>query len=137
MDGRLSLSVHIPSRSVLTRQADLVVVRCVEGDKGILPGHERCGPPCARYAAGLRRQPEESLFVLGGTLRVADNVVVLTPGRWPGGVEAELARMEEGWLSAAKTRRSDASIHRAEVALRNALVQMDVSALACYAEYRR
>ena len=124
MDGRLSLSVHIPSRSVLTRQADLVVVRCVEGDKGILPGHERF---VGRLVPGMLRvyadgQLEESLFVLGGTLRVADNtVVVLTPlagGREE--VEAELARMEEELAQRRQDEeRSDANIHRAEVALRN------------------
>lgn len=133
MRGRLKLSLLTPTKPVLNCEADMVIARCAEGDIGILPGHERF---VGRLVPGMLRVHSggeliESLFVLGGTLHVSDNnVVVLTPiagGRED--VKAELGRMEQERAERQRDeRRSDANILRAEVALRNALVQMDVSA---------
>lgn len=133
MDGAgLTLRVLTPSKKVLERPADFVILRCAAGDKGVLPGHERY---VARLAPGMLRvymgkELSGSLFVMGGTVRVEDDqITVLT--EMAGGVEeVKLAlRQVEARLEQRRQEelRSDVEIRRAEAALRNALVLMDVN----------
>jgi len=128
----LKLRVLTPRRVALEREADFVVLRCVEGDKGVLPGHERF---VARLSPGMLRvfvnkSLTDSLFVMGGTARVEDNTVTVLSelAGGPEDVQRALSAIE-GQLEERRQeeQRSDVEIHRAEVALRSALVQMDVS----------
>jgi len=73
--------VVTPERTVLDREANLVVVPAFDGEIGILAGH---APTLARLAAGEMRvlggPGSTSYFVEGGFAQVQDDVVtVLTP----------------------------------------------------------
>jgi len=128
----LKLRVLTPRRVALEREADFVILRCAEGDKGILPGHERF---VARLAPGMLRvfsgkALTDSLFVLGGTARVENGTVTVLSELAGGPDEVQRAlSVIESQLEERRQeeQRSDVEIHRAEVALRSALVQMDVS----------
>lgn len=135
--GRLNLRVLTPARVALDRQADYLVLRCVEGDKGVLPNHERY---IARLQSGMLqvydgKDLSDNLFVMGGTAIVEDNNVTVL-SEMAGGVEEvkiALQRIEEELeLRRQDEMRSDVEIHRAEVALRNALVIMDVSSYTVF-----
>ena len=73
--------VVTPERTVLDREANLVVVPAFDGEIGILTGH---APTLARLASGEMRLSggpgAASYFVDGGFAQVSDDVVtVLTP----------------------------------------------------------
>lgn len=133
MDGSgLTLRVLTPAKKVLEGTADFVILCCTDGDKGILPGHERCvvrlAPGMLRVYAG--KELRESLFVMGGIARVEGSQVTVLSEMAGGAEEVRQAlRQVEARLEQRRQEelRSDVEIRRAEAALRNALVLMDVN----------
>lgn len=75
----IRLEVVTPERRVLAEDADIVIARGVEGDLGILHGHERLVTPLATGELVYRVDGEENyLAVSGGFLEVSpDKVIVL------------------------------------------------------------
>lgn len=131
--GKLTLRALAPDRTVLEQEADFLVLRTVEGELGVLPGHE----PCALMLDnGMLRVYEDkkqtaSLVVLTGVATVeGDTVTVLSPlMERPDRIEALLADLERQREEKQKQEeRSALEIHRAETALRRMLVEQDVSA---------
>ena len=137
----LTLRVLTPAKKVLERPADFVVLHCADGDMGILPGHERyvalLAPGMLRIYAG--KEPEESLFVMGGMVRVAENQITVL-SEMAGGPEeiTQALRQVESRLEQRRQDelRSDVEIRRAETALRSALVQMDVNPYTVLSRHR-
>ena len=129
---KLNLRILTPTRTVLETQADFVVLRCSDGDKGVLPNHESF---IAKLDMGLLqayvdKQVTDRLFVMGGSVIMdKGDLTVLSPvaGNQEE-VERDLHRIEE---QLAERRHeelmSQVDIRRAEVALRNAFVDVDVS----------
>lgn len=80
-DKRLRLDVVTPDCSVLSTDCDFVVVVSTSGEMGFLPDHAplvaALVPQVMRYQMDGK---EERLFLSGGFVEVADNVVsVMTP----------------------------------------------------------
>lgn len=75
----IRLEVVTPERRVLAEDADIVIARGVEGDLGILHGHERLVTPLGTGELVYRVDGEENyLAVSGGFLEVSpDKVIVL------------------------------------------------------------
>ena len=123
----LALKVHTPSRTLLDEQVDMVILRTVKGDRGILAGHERC---TLMLASGIMRVKDskgvfESYLVDGGYATVeADSVVVMSVlAERVDRVEALMREMEQQ----RSRRKSDAQkweqeIKRTEMAIRRVLV---------------
>lgn len=132
MAEELTLRVLTPTHLVLEEAVDFVVLRCVDGDKGILPNHE---PWASRLDLGMLRayqnkQLLHNLFVMGGTALVQGGTLTVLSEMAGGQKEVEAALQKlEAQLEARRQEemRSSVDIQRAEVALRNALVHMDVS----------
>lgn len=135
----LRYRVLTPGGEVAAGEAASVVLRGAEGDFAVLPGHMPAAfvlSPGQLRAFGGQGEAE-SLFVMGGIARVAgDTLTVLS--EMAGGQEEVAAALErlEGLREErrAEEQRSGLDIQRAEVALRNALVQMDVSSYSVLAE---
>lgn len=77
MDGRLTLTVVTPERSVLQAVAcDEVAVPCLKGEIGVLPGHTPLiallGIGVVAYRDGARRA---TLAVRGGFVEIAGDAV--------------------------------------------------------------
>lgn len=130
--NNLHLSVSTPTRTVLEAEVDFVLLRTVEGDMGILHGHE---PAAALLDYGVLhayvdKKPVGILAVLGGFAVVdADRVTILTDlAESPDRIEETIAeRKKELAESKRQEQRSDLEMQRAEAALRHALVNMDIS----------
>lgn len=128
----LALRVLTPARTVLEKQVDFVLLRTTEGDMGVLHGHE----PCAALldAGALRayqnRRETDVLMLMGGFATVRENTVTVltTFAEPPDRVEDALAKIEEERAqNRLRERSADLEIHRAEKALRQTLVKMDIS----------
>lgn len=130
---QLRFRLMTPKSTLFDDDVGFVLLRTTKGDMGILPGH---APYAALLAEGMLRifaekQELDAFRVYGGTASVQDNVLtVLTPfaGR-PEELEALLAEQEEA-RSQRRLREAAANLemHRAEEALRRALVHLEVSA---------
>lgn len=126
-DKRLHLRAITPDRTVLEREVDYVILRTIDGDKGILPGHEPCS---VLLDDGLMKvfegkQQTDSLVVLRGMATVhQDTVTVLSPiAAPPDQLESLLEEMERQRLEKEQQEaRSALEIQRAETALRRMLV---------------
>jgi len=132
MPGTIHLKVITPSKRLLDEDVNMVILRGTEGDMGIMPGHEN------RLAAlgfgALRAFGAEGemnrLAVLGGFAEIrGDSVTVLSDAaEWADEIDAARA-------AAAKLRaehrlqqaEEGVDMQRAELALRRALVRIEVS----------
>ena len=141
MPGTIRLKVITPSKRLVDEDVNMVILRGSEGDMGILPGHEN------RIAAlgygALRAFGDEGemkrLAVLGGFAEVrADAVTVLSDAaEWADEIDA--SRAEAAKLRAEQRLQQaeeGVDMQRAELALRRALVRIEVSSYPLIKERR-
>jgi len=132
-DKRIRLKVLTPSSAVLDQDVDFLVLRTVNGDMGVLPGHE---PYAALLSAGVLRAFEGKeqvhvLAVLGGMATVRENqVTVMTAmAAHPDELDQELERMKKARLENARHEHSaEVEIQRVEMALRRSLMKAGLGA---------
>ena len=132
MPGRLHLRIVTPEEEKLNEHCEMVIMRCITGDMGILPGREPCmaildlGVLRILYDVGERR-----VALFGGIAQVRDNSVTIlaNEAQWAEEIDHFLAEAD---LEEAKKRlreaQDDAEISKQQVFLRRALVQVEVSA---------
>ena len=134
--NKIHLKVMTPLRVVYDKPVDMAIVRTSDGDMGILYGHMSC---LAMLANGPLRiftdnqGKEEILMVLGGVLTVRDNdaIIVSDMAESPERLQQIMAEMEkERAANAIEEQSAELHTRRMELALRQALVHMDVSAYA-------
>lgn len=131
-DKGVKIKIYTPSKLVLDDVVDFVILRTNEGDMGVMPGHE---PYSALLDYGMLRmfveKAETGVFmVLGGFVTVMNNeVVVLSDmAERPEELQTALDALErEREANLLREATSDLDIQRAEMVLRQSLVQMDIS----------
>ena len=142
-DGKaktIRLRVLTPVRAVYDRDVNMVIARTVDGDMGILYGHESRS---ALLADGVLRifpvdtvdtnesKKEELLLILGGILTVNENTAVVLsdiaeyPDKMQERIDKARAEKEENKII---EQTAELITQRMELAIRQALVHMDVSA---------
>jgi len=124
--------VLTPDRTVLSRAVDQVILRTSEGDLGILPGHEPCSVilDYGVLRAYDGKNQADVIAVMRGFATVRDNEVVVLSAvaERPDQIEALLEDMERQQVeNKRREERFDIEIIRAEIAMRRALVGMDIS----------
>ncbi len=131
MEGKkLHLSIVSPSKLIIDKDVDMVIMRTVGGDMGVLPGHENTTTILSLGEfRTINNDEEEVLSVLGGFAEVTStSVTVLTDA-------AELGQeIDKDRAMTAKERaegrinnnNGEIDIHRAELALRRANVRLEV-----------
>lgn len=130
--NKLHLRLLTPHEVVYEDEVDSVILRCMDGDRGILPGHT---PSAVTLGYGSMRifkeQEQTGVFaVLGGFAVVeGDRLTVLSEmAGLPEKIdEAKIVKARDLAEKKLQERHSENEIQRAETALRRALVQMDVS----------
>jgi len=128
----LTLRVLTPDRTVLSRAVDQVILRTSEGDLGILPGHEPCSVilDYGVLRAYDGKNQADVIAVMRGFATVRDNEVVVLSAvaERPDQIESLLEDMERQQVeNKRREERFDIEIIRAEIAMRRALVGMDIS----------
>ena len=135
-ERKIRLKVLTPVRTVYDKPVNMIIARTVDGDMGILYGHD------SRTAllddAVLRimgdtadRRGEELLMILGGILTVHDNEAVILSeiAEHPDKLQEFIDKLdEERSAHKIKEQTADIAMRRMEFAIRRALVHMDVSA---------
>ena len=128
---RLRLRVATPEKVKYDREADMVIMRCITGDMGILPYHEACS---AILDYGVLRiingEDERRMAVFGGIAQVLDNnvTVLANDAQWPEDIDIALAEAERD--RTARRLQEDVDIlelQKDQIRMRRSLVQIEVS----------
>lgn len=125
------LEIVTPERKVYAEDVNMVVVKGVEGELGILPNHIPLVTPLRISAAKIKQGGKETIVaVQGGFVEVRkDKVVILAESaEFPNDIDVERAqaaktRAEQRLTSA---RKDEVDFRRAELALQRAMNRLDV-----------
>lgn len=130
-ERKVHLRIVTPQEVKVDQQVDMVIIRCLNGDMGILPGHE---PTSAVLGDGILRirdgETEQRIAVFGGIAEVHnDRISILTSSaERPEDIDrarAESDRQQAEMLLKEKT--DGAMIQGYQALLRRALVRIEVS----------
>jgi F-type H+-transporting ATPase subunit epsilon len=129
---KLRLRVATPENVKFDEDADMVIMRCITGDIGILPNHEACS---AILDFGVLRimsgnAEERRMAVFGGMAQIRDNVVTVlaNDAQWPEDIDISLVEAErEKAQRRVQENADDLQIQKDQVVLRRTLVQIEVS----------
>jgi F-type H+-transporting ATPase subunit epsilon len=129
---KLHLRVATPENVKFDEDVDMVIMRCITGDIGILPNHEACS---AILDFGVLRilsndSEERRMAVFGGMAQIRDNVVTVlaNDAQWPEDIDISLVEAEREKAQRRIQESVDAlQIQKDQVVLRRTLVQIEVS----------
>ncbi len=128
MANTLNLRVVSPTRLVYEGDVNMVIVRTVEGDIGVLPGHENL---TTVLSMGLLRivtgDSEEVISVLGGFCEVSkEGVTILSDAaELPSEIDVERAQKAKQRAEERLSKGDISDVQRAELSLRRALVRLE------------
>jgi F-type H+-transporting ATPase subunit epsilon len=135
----IRLRILTPMRVVYDKQVNMFIARTVNGDIGILYGHESRSAVLDDWAVRIfsdgheRNRGEELLMVLGGTLTVRDNTATILSdiAEYPDKMRTLIDKMNaERAESKIIEQSSELTSQRMELAIRRALVNRgEVSAV--------
>jgi len=128
---KLRLRVATPDNVKIDDVADMVIMRCITGDIGILPNHEACS---AILDFGILRiindETERRMAVFGGMAQVRDNAITVlaNDAQWPQDIDIALVEAEHEKIQRRiQESADDLEIQKDQVQLRRTLVQIEVS----------
>ena len=128
---KLHLKVATPQNVKFDEDADMVIMRCITGDIGILPKHEPCS---AILDYGVLRiidnGEERRMAVFGGIAQVLDNVVTVlaNDAQWPDDIDRAMVEAERERAERRMQEEMDAlELQKEQVSMRRTLVQIEVS----------
>lgn len=73
---KLTLTIITPTQTRLATQAERVILRCTNGDIGILPGHDARAMTLTDGVLRILNEKEEKTLPLSGGLAAIENDVV-------------------------------------------------------------
>jgi len=129
--NKFNLRIATPDNVKYDEDAEMVILRCITGDMGIMANHEATS---AILDYGVLRiingEVERKMAVFGGIAQIGDNKVTIlaNDAQWPEDidvafVEAERERVERR----SQESQDDLTIQRDQILMRRTLVQMEVS----------
>ena len=129
---KLHLRIATPEDVKYDDEAEMVIMRCITGDMGILANHE---PTSAILDFGVLRVindgEERRMAVFGGVAQVMDNVVTIlaNDAQWPEDIDAAFVESErERMKRRIQESADDLELQSNQVLMRRLLVQIEVSA---------
>jgi len=136
---KIDLTITTPRGVKFTEKADMVIMRCIDGDLGVLPGH---APVSAVLGDGIFRiindGVEKKLAVFGGVAEIGGNRVNVfsTIAQRPEEIDRERAEADRREAEATMQEISETQqIRKLQVLLRHALIRIEVSSHLEEAEY--
>ncbi|MCL2248701.1 MAG: ATP synthase F1 subunit epsilon [Oscillospiraceae bacterium] len=128
---KLHLRISTPDTVKYDEEAEMVIMRCISGDMGVLANHE---PTSAILDYGVLRiingNVERRLAVFGGIAQIGDNKVTLlvNDAQWPEDIDIAFVEAERERLDRrAQESMDDLNLARDQVLMRRTLVQIEVS----------
>lgn len=130
MANKLSLKIITPTRNMFEGDVDMVVMRTKSGDVGILHGHQPMVTILDYGVLTIKNDGEDKLAaVLGGFAEIsADGMSILTDAaEWSNEIDVVRAKeAKERAEARLKNTQANIDIKRAELALKRALVRLDL-----------
>ncbi len=130
MANKLSLKIITPSRNMFEGDVDMVIMRTMSGDVGILHGHQPMVTILDYGVLTIKIDGEERLAaVLGGFAEIsADGMSILTDAaEWSNEIDVARAKAAKERAEARlKNTQANIDIQRAELALKRALVRLEL-----------
>ncbi len=128
----LELKIITPERVVYDDYVDVVVVKGVEGELGILPDHTPLVTPLKISVMKIKKDGKEHKVVIsgGGYMEVTPESanVITDTAELPDEIDVTRARSaKERAEERLKSDSPDIDFHRAQAALRRALVRLDAT----------
>lgn len=130
-DKKINLNITTPRGLKFVEEADMIIMRCIDGDLGVLPGHE---PVSAVLGDGILRiinnGIEKKLAVFGGIVEIDDRTVNIfsTIAQRPEEIDLERAQRDREEAEAAfREGAEELKVQSLQVLLRRALVRIEVS----------
>lgn len=125
------LEIVTPERKVYAEQANMIIVKGVAGELGILPNHIPLVTPLKVAPITIKKDGKSELIAVnGGFMEVRkDKVVILAESaERPGDIDVERAKAAKERAEKRLGSKQDAiDFHRAELALQRALTRIDVA----------
>lgn len=138
-DRKINLNITTPRGLKFTEKADMIIMRCIDGDFGVLPGH---APVSVVLGDGVLRIIDEGiekkLAVFGGIAEINDTTVNIFSTIAQRPEEIDLERAERDRREAEATMQEESEelhIQGLQVLLRRSLVRIEVSTHLEEAEY--
>lgn len=129
---KLRLRVATPDNVKYDRDSDMVIMRCITGDMGILPKHEACSAILDYGVLRILDEGEERrMAVFGGLAQVRDGLVTIlaNDAQWPEDIDLSLVEAERDHTAQRlQEDMDDLEIQKEQVKMRRTLVQIEVSA---------
>jgi len=128
---KLHLRITTPENVKYDEEAEMVIMRCITGDMGIMADHEATSAILDYGVLRILNNDEERrMAVFGGIAQVGDNKVTIlaNDAQWPEDIDMAFVEAERDRM-ARRTQESedDLAIQRDQVLMRRTLVQMEVS----------
>lgn len=133
MANKLSLKIITPSRNMFEGEVDMVIMRSLSGDVGILYGHQPMVTVLDYGVLTIKNNGEEKkAAVLGGFVEInSEGMSVLTDAaEWSDEIDILRARKAKERAEARlKNTQTNIDIRRAELSLKRALVRLDIGSI--------
>jgi len=128
---KLHLRIATPEDVKYDENADMVIMRCITGDMGVMPHHEATSAILDYGVLRILNDGEERrMAVFGGIAQVKDNVVtiVANDAQWPEDIDAAFVESErERMARRSSESATDLELQRDQILMRRTLVQIEVS----------
>ena len=131
-DKKVHLRIFTPMEKKVDMQVDMVVMRCITGDMGIMPEHEACS---AILDLGVLRiinqgESERHMALLGGVAQVDRNelTILANNAEWPEELDqARALAARDEFQRRMENSADDTEVASNAVQMRRALVRIEVS----------
>jgi len=128
---KLHLRIATPDNVKYDEEAEMVIMRCITGDMGVLADHEATS---AILDYGVLRilngEEERRMAVFGGLAQIGDNKVTIlaNDAQWPEDIDVAFVEAErERMARRSQESLDDLTIQKDQILMRRTLVQMEVS----------
>lgn len=127
---KINLNITTPRGVKVSEEADLLIMRAIDGNLGVLAGHE---PVSAILGEGILQifndGVEKKLAVFNGIVEINDTDVNImsTIAQLPGEIDLERAEQDRREAEASLEASEEVQIQSLQVVLRRSLVRIEVS----------
>ncbi len=127
---KIQLTITTPRGVKFEETADMVVMRAVDGQRGVLPGHARMSTVLGDGILRIHNEEElKELAVFGGLVEIDNDRIDIytTIAQLPEEIDVERAEEDRARaIKALEERPKDLEIERAQLAMRRSLVRIEI-----------
>ena len=128
---KLHLRITTPENVKYDEEAEMVIMRCITGDMGIMADHEATSAILDYGVLRILNNDEERrMAVFGGIAQIGDNklTILANDAQWPEDIDIAFVEAERDRMARrSQETQDDLTIQKDQVLMRRTLVQMEVS----------